>query len=101
KAVWFLGSLCFLLALSTAGLGYMVISQPKSEETRSNDTASAGERNFSDSSQVGGVGSVVAESQGYIVPVHRIQISPKVNGLIVSLKIKKDADDPGVPLEEG
>ena len=32
KAVWFLGSLCFLLALSTAGLGYMVISQPKPDQ---------------------------------------------------------------------
>jgi multidrug resistance efflux pump len=101
KAVWFLGSLCFLLALSTAGLGYMVLSQPKPEEPKSNDKDSTGERSFGDSSQPSPIGSVVAESQGYIVPVHRIQISPKVNGLIVSLKIKKDADDPGVPLEEG
>src|SRR5205823_6097548 len=101
KAVWFLGSLCFLLALSTAGLGYMVISQPKPDESKPNDTTSTGERSFGDSSQAGSIGSVVAESQGYIVPVHRIQISPKVNGLIMSLRIKKDANDPGVPLEEG
>src|SRR4029077_19076035 len=99
--VWFLGGLCFLLALTTGGLSYMVISQPKSDDSRSNDSTSAGERSFGDSSQAGSIGNVVAESQGYIVPVHRIQISPKVNGLILSLRIKKDANDLGVPLEEG
>src|SRR5260370_39470803 len=99
--VWFLGSLCFLLALTTAGLGYLVISQPKSDDSNSIDSASAGDRKPGESSLGSTIGSVVAESQGYIVPVHRIQISPKVNGLIVSLRIKKDANDPGVPLEEG
>ncbi len=100
--VWFLGGLCFLLALTTGGLSYMVINQPKSDDSKSNDSTSAGgERSFGEGSQASSIGNVVAESQGYIVPVHRIQISPKVNGLIMSLRIKKDADDPGVPLEEG
>jgi HlyD family secretion protein len=99
--VWFLGGLCFLLALTTGGLSYMVISQPKSDDSKSNDSTSAGERSFGEGSQASSIGNVVAESQGYIVPVHRIQISPKVNGLIISLRIKKDANDPGMPLEEG
>src|SRR5947208_1317886 len=104
--VWFLGGLCFLLALTTGGLSYMVIrymviNQPKSDDSKSNDSTSAGERSFGEGSQASSIGNVVAESQGYIVPVHRIQISPKVNGLIMSLRIKKDANDPGVPLEEG
>jgi len=100
--VWFLVSLCFLLALTTAGLGYLVISQPKADDSKSADSVSAaGDRKIGEGYQASSIGSVVAESQGYIVPVHRIQISPKVNGLIISLRIKKDADDPGVPLEEG
>jgi multidrug resistance efflux pump len=100
--VWFLGSLCLVLALSTGGLGYLVLTQPKASESSSSDSASAaGDRKFGDTGQASSIGSVVAESQGYIVPVHRIQISPKVNGLIVSLRIKKNKDDPGVPLEEG
>jgi len=99
--VWFLGGLCFLLALTTGGLSYMVINQPKSDDSKSNDSTSAGERSFGEGSQASSIGNVVAESQGYIVPVHRIQISPKVNGLIMSLRIKKDVNDPGVPLEEG
>ena len=100
--VWFLGGLCFLLALTTGGLSYLVINQPKSDDSKLSDTGSAGgERSFGEGSQASSIGNVVAESQGYIVPVHRIQISPKVNGLIMSLRIKKDANDPGVPLEEG
>jgi HlyD family secretion protein len=100
--VWFLAGLCFLFALSTAGLGYMLINQPKPDDSKPPDSAlSSGDRSFGEGGSGAAIGSVVAESQGYIVPVHRIQISPKVNGLIVSLRIKKDKDDPGVPLEEG
>jgi len=100
--VWFLGFLCLLFALTSAGLGYLLVSQPKSDDPKPGDsTSTLGERSVTDSSQAASIGSVVAESQGYIVPVHRIQISPKVNGLIETLRIKKDANDPGVPLEEG
>src|SRR6266849_7576203 len=47
--VWFLASLCFLLALTTGGLGYLVLNQPKADESKSGDSTSAnGDRKFAD-----------------------------------------------------
>jgi multidrug resistance efflux pump len=100
--VWFLAGLCFLLALTSGGLGFLVLNQPKSDDPKTHDlTSPSGERSFGEGGQGASIGNVVAESQGYIVPVHRIQVSPKVNGLIISLRVKKDKNDPGIPLEEG
>ncbi len=100
--VWFLAGLCLLLALTSGGLGFLVLNQPKADDAKPHDPTSAtGERSYGEGSQASSIGNVVAESQGYIVPVHRIQVSPKVNGLIISLRVKKDKNDPGIPLEEG
>jgi HlyD family secretion protein len=41
-------------------------------------------------------GEVMLESKGYIVPIHQIQVSPKVGGMIVSLRTSS-----GALLEEG
>jgi HlyD family secretion protein len=41
-------------------------------------------------------GDVMLESKGYIVPIHQIQVSPKVSGMIVSLRTSS-----GALLEEG
>jgi multidrug resistance efflux pump len=35
------------------------------------------------------LGSVVVESKGYIIPVHQIQVSPKVSGMITKLKFEE------------
>jgi multidrug resistance efflux pump len=34
-------------------------------------------------------GDVVLESKGYIVPIHQIQVSPKVSGMVMSLRIEE------------
>lgn len=34
-------------------------------------------------------GSVILESKGYIIPVHQIQVSPKVNGMVLELNIQE------------
>jgi len=34
-------------------------------------------------------GDVMLESKGYIVPIHQIQVSPKVSGMIISLRIEE------------
>jgi multidrug efflux pump subunit AcrA (membrane-fusion protein) len=46
---------------------------------------------------------VVLESKGYIVPTHKILLSPKVNGMVKYLRIQEAGKPPrdGVPLEEG
>src|SRR5207253_3428771 len=64
--VWFLGSLCLILALTAGGLGYLVLTQPKTNESSSSDsTSAAGDRKIGEGYQASSIGSVVAESQGY------------------------------------
>jgi multidrug resistance efflux pump len=41
-------------------------------------------------------GDVMLDSKGYIVPIHQIQVSPKVSGTVLSLRTEE-----GVPIEEG
>jgi len=100
--VWILGSLCLLLALSTACFGYLYFNQPKVDDARTSDVnASSFDRRQSEGAHATEIGTVVHESKGNVVPVHQIQVSPKVSGLILKLRVKKDEKDEGVPLEEG
>jgi multidrug resistance efflux pump len=41
-------------------------------------------------------GEVVLESKGYIIPVHQIQVSPKVSGMVMELNIEE-----GMQVKEG
>ncbi len=92
--LWFLGILCLLLALSTGVLGYQVLNRPESEPARAGDSSADGYS--TGSSGMASSGNVVVESKGYIIPVHQIQVSPKVSGMIVKLfieegkRVKKD-----------
>jgi multidrug resistance efflux pump len=100
--VWLLMVLCLILASTTAGFGYLYFNQPKVEETKASDVSTSSfERRQSDGAHATEIGTVVHESKGNVVPVHQIQVSPKVSGLIVNLKVKKDEKDKGIPLEEG
>jgi multidrug resistance efflux pump len=99
--VWVLTILCFLFALSTAGLGYLVLNQPRVETAISGDSNGLPERKTYEGGKTSETGTVVHESKGNVVAVHQIQVSPKVSGLIVNLRVKKNENDKGVPLEEG
>lgn len=100
--VWVLSILCFLFALSTGALGYMLLNQPKVDESRTVETNASGlDRKSYEGGQATEIGTVVHESKGNVVPVHQIQVSPKVSGLILKLRVKKNEEDEGVPLEEG
>src|SRR5207244_4416455 len=41
-------------------------------------------------------GELVHESKGYIIPVHQIQVSPKVSGMVMDLRIEE-----GMQVKEG
>ncbi len=99
--VWILGILCVLFALSTGGLGYLLLNQPRPEETKAGDAGALAERRQYEGGQAGEIGTVVHESKGNVVPVHQIQVSPKVSGLILNLRVKKYPKEEGVLLEEG
>jgi multidrug resistance efflux pump len=75
-------------------LGYQVLNRPESEPVKAGDSSADG---YSiGSSGMASSGNVVVESKGYIIPVHQIQVSPKVSGMIVKLfieegkRVKKD-----------
>jgi HlyD family secretion protein len=42
-----------------------------------------------DSAAAAPAGSVVLDSKGYIIPAHKIQVSPKVGGMVVKLNIEE------------
>jgi multidrug resistance efflux pump len=96
--LWLLGVLCCLLALSTGGLGYYALNRPEADASKSSESSPALGDGLSlgTSSGMASLGSVVVESKGYITPVHQIQVSPKVSGMIVKLyflegkRVKKD-----------
>lgn len=95
-------SLCFVLALTSAGFGFLAF-KPRSQT----DPAPAALASASTSSGMVppsasaaapkvGPGGVVLESKGYIVPVHQIQVSPKVGGMVMELFIEE-----GMQVREG
>jgi HlyD family secretion protein len=81
---------CFLLAGSTGWLAYRQYYQPapaapvrsvpvKAAAPTAAPTAVAGTTASS--------GSYALEAKGYIIPAHQILVSPKVNGMVVKLRI--------------
>lgn len=100
--VWVLGVFCFLFALSTGALSYILLNQPKADDSKTGDANGFGlDRKQYEGGHATEIGTVVHESKGNVVPVHQIQVSPKVSGLILKLRVKKDEKDEGIPLEEG
>ncbi len=80
--------LCLLLALSTLGLGVcLIFAAIRQEASRQDEPA----RTAADtrSAPVASSGEVALESKGYIIPVHQIQVSPKVSGLVLKLYIEE------------
>jgi HlyD family secretion protein len=85
-----LWALCLLLAGSTAVLGYLLYVRPKmpeaAKETASQGIAPTGSLPAS-SAAMASSGEFALESKGYIIPAHQILVSPKVNGMVVELRI--------------
>lgn len=102
--------LCLVFAGATAYFAWLHYGGARelNEETGGNvpSTASSGvsggEKNPAPAT-VASSGGVVLESKGYIVPTHQILVSPKVNGMVKTLRIHKPGQDPseGRALEEG
>jgi HlyD family secretion protein len=88
KAAW---SLVGLLATAVAVLAFLLF-QHKSEES----AAAAPQEKSPGTAQAASSGNIALDSKGYIMPVQRILVSPKVSGMIVNLdilegrRVKKD-----------
>src|SRR5262245_34605289 len=71
--------LCAVLLLTTAAFGYQAFKKggpPK-------DAGPTGDGRGDVTGDVAASGEVVLQSKGYVVPVHPIQVSPKVGGMLV------------------
>jgi multidrug resistance efflux pump len=88
--------LCIALLASTVVLAMR--TPPPSQVADAEQTAKADQVRSQNETATGkqAAGEVMLESKGYIVPIHQIQVSPKVGGMIVSLRTSS-----GAMLEEG
>lgn len=83
-------TLCLIFAASTAVLGYLrLVPQPAPATT---EPAAAKSKAPDDpapaaASVAAPSGRFALESKGYIIPAHQILVSPKVNGMVVKLRI--------------
>jgi multidrug resistance efflux pump len=87
--------LCALFAAATLVLSIAVL---RGSDQQPEKSAPVPGRTASSNGQppASPAGTVVLESKGYIVPVHQIQVSPKVSGLVIELNIKE-----GMHVKEG
>jgi HlyD family secretion protein len=81
--------------------GTTVVMAMRNSPSPSNETDEASKKDIQRSqaeiaSAALAQGDVMLESKGYIVPVHQIQVGPKVGGMIISLRTSS-----GALLEEG
>ncbi len=60
------------------------------------DAKAPPERSAAPSGRTAAEGELVLESKGYIIPVHQIQVSPKVSGMVMELNIEE-----GMQVKEG
>jgi HlyD family secretion protein len=89
---WFPWVLCLVLAGSTAVLGYLLYIQPKPVTPLPAQDTSAKSKTASDptaaaTTSTASSGEFALEAKGYIIPAHQILVSPKVNGMVVKLRI--------------
>jgi HlyD family secretion protein len=87
---WLPWVLCLALAGSTAALGYLHFAQPKPAPPDSNaspaSNVAAGPTPASPAPVASSDGFAL-EAKGYIIPTHQILVSPKVNGMVLKLRI--------------
>jgi HlyD family secretion protein len=106
RLAWLPWSLCVVLGASTAYLAYENYYAPTAEAEQRvsdasatiNSTSQNTTREFRANStgQQLPPGATALESKGYIIPVHQIQVSPKVSGMVIELNFEE-----GMRVKEG
>ncbi|HEX3315647.1 MAG TPA: efflux RND transporter periplasmic adaptor subunit [Gemmataceae bacterium] len=78
---------CFLFALLAGGFGYLAFSAPSRPTAVAVADAKSATSNSAGATHAPkpAPGGVILESKGYVVPVHQIQVSPKVSGTIMEV----------------
>jgi HlyD family secretion protein len=88
RGSWIPWALCLVLAVSTAVFAYKAGNRSEPAESKADDSAAAPFAAASSNTVVPS-GDIVLESKGNIVPVHQIQVSPKVSGMVEKLYIEE------------
>src|SRR5438552_7803743 len=99
---WLPWILCLLLAGTAGYVGYLYYTANEQLQ-KDRETAEAATQTTQSSSKARdiGPGEVTLENKGYIIPVHQIQVSPKVSGQILRLHFKEgDVVEKGTLLAE-
>jgi multidrug resistance efflux pump len=78
-----------VLAAATAALGYRVLVPPVHDVVREEEPSASRSAGAPEVNAVASSGEVVLESKGYVIPVHQIQVSPKVSGMVIKLCIEE------------
>lgn len=87
RGSWLPWILCLLLAGSTAAFGYLAWDRSEPAETKPTENVVVQSAPAQPPSTTAASGDVALESKGNIVPVHQIQVSPKVSGMVEKLFI--------------
>jgi multidrug efflux pump subunit AcrA (membrane-fusion protein) len=90
RAAWLPWTLCVLLGVTAAALGVKAFSQSSADAARAGENKDSASTTASSSIHTASSGQVVLENKGNVVPVHLIQVSPKVAGLILDLHIRDE-----------
>jgi multidrug resistance efflux pump len=87
---WLPWILCLLMACAASYVGYLYYAaheQLQSDKEAAETNAQT--KQASGKARDIGPGEVTLENKGYIIPVHQIQVSPKVSGMITRLYFKE------------
>ncbi len=83
--------LCLILAGVTAAFGYYAYAVAPTHAADAKASDDAAQKTPKDgspaavTSDVASSGDVALEAKGYIIPVHQIQVSPKVSGMLIDI----------------
>jgi len=81
-------ALCLVFAGSTLVLGWMALGR-SSSETAAQPAVPTATASIRTDATATAAGESVLESKGYIVPLHQIQVSPKVSAVVLELNIEE------------
>jgi multidrug efflux pump subunit AcrA (membrane-fusion protein) len=88
---WLPWVLCLCLAGAGAYLGFLYydVQRELQSEKEAAETSKDAKKTAAAKQRELGPGEVVLENKGYIIPVHQIQVSPKVSGMVTNLYFKE------------
>jgi HlyD family secretion protein len=102
RGSWLPWILCLILAGAGSYLGYLYYAAHEQLQNDKESAETKGQASLTGAKGRDiGPGEVTLENKGYIIPVHQIQVSPKVSGMITRLHFKEgDIVEKGTLLAE-